>query len=281
MATYVFGDIQGCYSPLQRLLEKLAFDPARDRLWFAGDLVSRGRESLETLRLVRTLAASGAALNVLGNHDVSLIAAAYGLFPPHKSLRALMDAPDCAELIEWLRQCPLLHHEPALQAILVHAGIPPAWDLDTAQAMAAALSIELRQPDPQHWLAEVYGDQPAHWDHCTSSIDQQRYALNAFTRMRYCQPDGSLEFQQKLNPVDVQQSHPELIPWFRFPQRRVLPGTIFFGHWSTLGYHQENDVIALDTGCVWGGKLTAIRIDIHNKENYQLACTDYERRQKR
>ena len=278
MGIYVIGDIQGCYEPLRRLLDKLRFDPKLDQVWFAGDLVNRGKHSLETLRFVHSLAVENAALSVLGNHDISLIAAAYGIMEPHKSLRKLLDAPDCSELIDWLRYCPLLHVDPIKQAILVHAGISPAWDLDTAQACARALEEALRQSQPQAWLKQAYGNRPALWQDCQTKEDQERYSLNAFTRMRFCYPDGSLEFQQKLNPTEVAESQPELIPWFLHPKRLPIPYTILFGHWSTLGYHQDHNVIALDTGCVWGGSLTALNID--TKNTIGQACNDYERREK-
>lgn len=280
MSIYAIGDIQGCYAPLQRLLDKIRFDPSVDCLWFAGDLVSRGTQSLETLRFVRSLSQQNAAISVLGNHDISLIAAAYGLLPPHKSLRPLMDAPDFAELLAWLRQNPLMHTDDQHQAVLVHAGIPPHWDLPTAQTCAHIVETELRQPDPGAWLERAYGNKPALWEDCNSWPDQHRYIINAFTRMRYCYPDSSLEFAQKLNPTDVQVSYPELIPWFRHPDRKDIKHTILFGHWSTLGYHREHNVVALDTGCVWGGKLTAHCIDTNNKIGHQVACHDYERREK-
>ena len=278
MGIYVIGDIQGCYDPLRRLLEKIRFDPAYDQLWLTGDLVSRGKQSLETLRFIRELALQNAAISVLGNHDISLIAAAYDIFSPHKSLRKLMDAADLAELIDWLRFCPLLHIDPIKQAVLVHAGLSPHWDLNLAQQNAKTLEQALQQAEPKDWLKQVYGNNPAHWLDCHSSEDIQRYSLNVFTRMRYCYPDGSLDFQQKLNPSEIIESDPELIPWFRHPDRKLIPYTILFGHWSTLGYHRENNVIALDTGCVWGRSLTALNID--TKNIIGQACHDYERREK-
>ena len=270
MGTYVIGDLQGCYEPLRRLLDKIRFDPQYDQLWFTGDLVSRGKHSLETLRFVRSLSLEHAALSVLGNHDISLIAAAYGLLEPHKTLRKLLDAPDLFELVDWLRQCPFMHLDTDKQTVLVHAGISPEWDLALAQQQASRLEQALRQAHPETWLATAYGNKPAAWHDCQTPADQNRYSLNAFTRMRFCYPDASLEFQQKLNPIEV--------PWFRHPKRLPIPYTILFGHWSTLGYHQEHNVIALDTGCVWGGHLTALNIDTKNRIGQ--ACHDYERREK-
>lgn len=278
MGTYLIGDIQGCYEPLRRLLDKIRFDPKQDQLWFAGDLVNRGKHSLETLRFVRSLALENAALSVLGNHDISLIAAVYGLLEPHKSLRKLLDAPDLFELIDWLRQRPFMHVDEAKQAILVHAGISPEWDLANAQTQARRLEQALQQENPKAWLELAYGNKPTAWRACHTQEEQDRYSLNAFTRMRYCLPDASLEFQQKLNPNLVSQSQTELIPWFRHPSRLLIPYTICFGHWSTLGYYQEHNIIALDTGCVWGGTLTALNID--TKNSIGQTCHEYERREK-
>lgn len=275
MATYVIGDLQGCFTPLLRLLDKLKFDPAFDRVWFAGDLVSRGPQSLQTLRFAKTL--GRASVSVLGNHDISLIAAAYGVFPIHKSLAALQDAPDFAELLEWLRHRPLLHLDTELNAIMVHAGIPPVWDLKTAQQCARDVEKCLQSKNPQHWLDSIYGDKPCFWNPKSPTLDRQRFTVNALTRMRYCTPDKRLEFKQKLSPQAVEATHPELYPWFLHPKRQKIVQTIYFGHWSTLGYYEGNNVVALDTGCVWGGRMTAVRIDQEKKTKYQVACTEYGR----
>lgn len=276
MAIYVLGDIQGCFGPLERLLEQLQFNPQQDQIWFAGDLVSRGHQSLETLRWVRQLSLQQAAITVLGNHDISLIAAAYQVIPPHKSLYSLLNAPDFAELIDWLRQQPLLHIDDTTRSVLVHAGIPPLWSLALAEACARHVERELRQPAPRAWLEQIFGNKPARWQHCYTPLEQQRFTVNALTRMRYCYADGKLEFEQKLNPNQVAETHPALYPWFRHPLFQVKDYRILFGHWSTLGYHCEGNTIALDTGCVWGGKLTAVRID-QPLEAIQIPCSDYER----
>jgi bis(5''-nucleosyl)-tetraphosphatase (symmetrical) len=277
MATYAIGDLQGCYDPLMRLLDKLRFDPRQDTLWFAGDLVNRGKQSLETLRFVRSL--RDAAICILGNHDISLIAAHHGLRKPHKSLKTLLDAPDYPELITWLTQRPLLHVDTTLGYAISHAGIPPQWDLTTAQTCAREIERELRSPTVADWLAHVYGDQPDTWNPVATKYDRQRYILNAFTRMRYCRPDGSLEFNTKSNPFGSNQSSSlistELIPWFKYPTKQTLGLTTLFGHWSTLGYYNGNYVIALDTGCVWGGQLSAIRIDTKNQQLISIQCDDY------
>lgn len=277
MATFVVGDLQGCFTPLRRLLDELKFDPAFDRLWLAGDLVSRGPQSLQTLRFAKSL--GPACISVLGNHDISLIAAAHGAFAPHRSLQQLFDAPDCAELISWLRQRPLLHYDPELNAVMVHAGIPPGWTLETAQQCAREVEACLQQENPKDWLAAIYGNQPNSWqpEHFASPLERQRYIINAFTRMRFCHADGSLEFKHNLSPKQTVKKQPGLVPWFQHPQRQNIDATICFGHWSTLGYYQGDGVIALDTGCVWGGHLSAVRIDKVKKRKYQVACTEYGR----
>jgi len=268
MATYAIGDLQGCYDPLMRLLDKIRFDPRQDTLWFAGDLVNRGKQSLETLRLIRSL--RDAAICVLGNHDISLLAAFHGLRKPHKSLKTLTEAHDYPELIAWLAQRPLLHVDTQLGYAMSHAGISPQWDLATAQACAREVELELTRPTIATWLANVYGDQPDTWNPAHKQLDRHRYILNAFTRMRYCRPDGSLDFNAKGKP----QETTELIPWFKYPTRQSLGLTVLFGHWSTLGYYNGNYVIALDTGCVWGGQLSAIRID-KNEQLICIQCDDY------
>lgn len=281
MATYAIGDLQGCYDPLMRLLDKLRFNPAVDTLWFAGDLVNRGRQSLQSLRFVRSL--RDAAVCVLGNHDISLIAAFHGLRKSHRSLHELVTAPDYPELLDWLVQRPLLHVDPVLGYALSHAGIPPQWDLATAQACAREVEQELRAPTVATWLARVYGDQPDSWNPDLRGDDRHRYILNAFTRMRYCRADGSLDFEAKGSPeknVEMSKKLTELTPWFNYPTKSIIGMTVLFGHWSTLGYYKRNHVIALDTGCVWGGQLSAIRIDSNNQQQICIECDDYGREER-
>lgn len=276
MAIYAIGDLQGCYDPLMRLLDKIRFNPSHDTLWFAGDLVNRGKQSLETLRFVRSL--RDAAVCVLGNHDISLIAAFHGLRKPHNSLQALVTAPDYPELIAWLAQRPLLHVDQNLGFALSHAGIAPQWDLATAEACAREVEACLRSPLVGTWLANVYGDQPDCWQPALRGDARHRYILNAFTRMRYCRADGSLDFAAKgspLNNLNVERG--ELIPWFNYPTRCELNVTTLFGHWSTLGYYKNDRVIALDTGCVWGGQLSAISIDSNTPQVICIECDDYGR----
>lgn len=267
MATYVIGDLQGCYTALRRLLDQINFKPDQDQLWFAGDLVSRGPESLQCLRFVKSLGKS--AITILGNHDLSLIAAYYGVRKPHKSLKKLIKAPDYHELIFWLRYQPLLHVSEQHQAIMVHAGISPHWNLATAQANAQAVERRLHQFDPSLWFASMYGD-TAQWHDDLTQIERERYTINAFTRMRFCHHDMSLNFDKKLAPEVTLATHSDLVPWFQHPQRKQLPYRLYFGHWSTLGYYHDEHVTALDTGCVWNGMLSAVCIE--SQQHFSIAC---------
>lgn len=257
MAVYAVGDIQGCLDELQDLLSVLKFRRKRDKLWLVGDLVNRGPKSLETLRFVRDL--GDAAITVLGNHDLHLLALALtpGKRPVESGLRKVLKAPDCDELMEWLRRLPLLHHDESLNTTMVHAGIFPRWSLNKARKRAAEVEAELRGPDVVRFLRNMYGNKPDSWSGGLSGHSRLRFILNSFTRMRFCRQDGSLNFAAKLHPED----HRELQPWFDVPGRRADDTRIVFGHWSTLGYLEEHNLISLDTGCVWGGRLTAVRLD--------------------
>ena len=262
MSTYAIGDIQGCYQPLRRLLREIDFQPAMDRLWLAGDMVNRGPDSLAVLRFIRDLGAHASA--VLGNHDLHCIAAAYGLRKNHSgdTLQPILDAPDSHELIEWLCQCPLLHEEPGYPHVMVHAGIPPAWDLDTARDCARELEQVLRGPRREKFLRKMYGNKPDRWRRKLTGMSRLRYITNAFTRLRYCTADGRLNFSEDRPPGEQPV---ELIPWFEIPGRRTQGLPIIFGHWATLQIRQALDprygVLHVDTGCVWGGPLTAIRLE--------------------
>jgi len=269
MAIYAVGDLQGCLDPLQRLLERLAFDPAQDHLWLVGDVVNRGPQSLEALRFVRDL--GGAGLTVLGNHDLHLLAVALG---GHKTkgkdtLDTILTAPDRDELIDWLRRQPLLHHDPALGVVMAHAGIPPAWDLPTAIACARQAEAVLAGDEARNFLAEMYGDHPSRWDAGLEGLARLRYIVNALTRMRYLTADGRLEFKYKCAP---DQAPDGLIPWYAAP-RKPLGAKVVFGHWSTLGRTRLPGALALDTGCLWGGTLTAVRLDAPELPLFSEACT--------
>lgn len=268
MATYAVGDLQGCYKSLRRLMDKVDFSPENDRLWLAGDLVSRGNKSLEVLRYVKGLGPS--AVCVLGNHDISLIAAHYGLIKPHDSLKAVMKASDREELIDWLRHRPILHFDHDLGYCMAHAGIYPHWNWLQAQQCAREIEIPLRGATVERWLENVYGDKPEQWNSNLQSYDRHRFILNAFTRMRGCNPDGSMNFTVKGTAKDHQVNG--LYPWFRLPTRSPLPYKVIFGHWSALGYKNDSQIVSLDTGCVWGRKLTAVCLDDDIIQPIQVAC---------
>lgn len=258
MATYAIGDIQGCYDQLQALLEKVAFDPADDRLWLTGDLVNRGPRSLEVLRFVRNLGER--AVTVLGNHDLHLLAVWQhrDRLKRSDSLEPVLAAPDGDELLHWLRRQPLMHDDPALGFAMVHAGLSPQWDLPTAMACAEEVNAVLRGDRFTDFLAHMYGNRPDRWSPTLTGWDRLRYAVNCFTRLRYCSADGRLEFRQK----DAPGSQPAgYLPWFEVPGRRHAGREIIFGHWSTLGLYRGHGVRALDTGCLWGGALTALRLE--------------------
>ena len=268
MATYAIGDLQGCYDSLLRLLDKLNFDPAQDTLWFAGDLVNRGPDSLSSLRFVKSLAEH--AVTVLGNHDLHLLAIA----AKHKNtnddgLKAILKADDAGELLNWLRTQPLLHHDKELGFTMVHAGIYPHWDLQTAQHYAHELESVLRSDDYLDFVFNMYGNLPGKWNSDLQSWDRLRFICNSFTRMRYVEHDSTLNFHSHGAPG----THPEnTLPWFELPSRKTTNDRIVFGHWSTLGKINQKNIYALDTGCVWGGELTALRIDTEEVEYISVNC---------
>ena len=264
MAAYAIGDLQGCLSPLQRLLEKLRFDPISDRLWFCGDLINRGPASLATLRFVYALQqAHGSAITtVLGNHDLSLLAIAAGVKAPKRgdTIDDILTAPDRATLLRWLRQQPLLHHDCDLGFTLVHAGLVPQWDLTQAKACAAEIEAVLRGPDQDYlnYLNNMFGNRPNRWDDTLSGTERLRCITNIFTRIRFCSVEGTLSFSEKGPPGSQADG---LLPWFQVPKRRSTELRIVFGHWAALGVYHEPGIYALDSGCVWGGRLSALRLD--------------------
>lgn len=272
MATYAIGDIQGCYDELQDLLEKLRFDPANDRLWLTGDLVNRGPKSLEVLRLVKGFGER--AVTVLGNHDLHLLALwqhHHRHFKSNETLRNIFVASDGEELLHWLRCQPMMHYDPALGYALLHAGLPPQWDLEQALARAAEVEAVLRGEKFHEFLGHMYGNKPERWSDTLSGWDRLRFIVNCFTRLRYCTPDGKLDFKLKGHPDEEQQ--PDHLPWFRLPQRKSRTTPIIFGHWSTLGLYQADNIHAIDTGCLWGGTLTALRLE--DEAMISLPCQGY------
>lgn len=268
---WAIGDLQGCHSDLQSLLDKIGFDRDKDTLWFTGDLVNRGPESLTTLRFVRNL--GSAATTVLGNHDLHLLAVAYGHTDAksNDTFHDILDAPDRDELMDWLRFQPLAVHDASHGWFMSHAGIPPCWTIAEALDRAAEIEAILCGDNPDQLLADMYGNQPDLWSGTLDGLPRWRYIVNAFTRMRYCHPDGRLDFREKGAPG----SQPgDLEPWYALPGRRSEGEKIVFGHWSTLGPTGTGspDVVALDTGCLWGGKLTALRLDSVARERHCVNC---------
>jgi bis(5'-nucleosyl)-tetraphosphatase (symmetrical) len=258
MALYAIGDIQGCARAFDALLAALRFDVQRDRLWLVGDLVNRGPESLGVLRTVMALGTS--AVTVLGNHDLHLLATAAGAREPgpDDSFEAVLRAADRNELLDWLRRRPLLHHDARRNRVLVHAGIPPRWSLAVAADAAREVESLLHGRDWMQALAGMYGNTPTRWRTDMPRAERVRYTINALTRMRYCDADGELEFEHS-GPPGSQASG--LVPWFDHPLRVATDAHIVFGHWSALGVLCRADVTATDSGCVWGGALTAVPLD--------------------
>ncbi len=263
MAIYAIGDLQGCYEDLINLLDKINFNTQNDTLWFVGDLVNRGPDSLKTLRYVKDLGTN--ALTVLGNHDLHLLATYHGLKRnKDASIQEILNAPDCEELINWLRSQPLLVHDKKSQFTMVHAGIYPLWNLSQAQQYAHELETVLRSSGYLDFLKHMYGDLPNKWHKDISAWERLRFICNAFTRMRYCSPECQLDFNHN---GELGSQGNELIPWFDVKQRAAQKNKIVFGHWSTLGYFKDqkkfsipDNIYPTDTGCVWGGKLTALKI---------------------
>ena len=254
MSLYLIGDVQGCDAALGRLLAHIGFSPSRDRLVVLGDLVNRGPDSLAVLRRLRAL--DGAAEALLGNHDLHLLALAHGIRPAHRhdTLAPLLAAPDRGTLLHWLTWRPLALVQEGW--LLVHAGVLPQWDADQVLALAAEVEDALRA-DPPAFLARMYGNQPDRWHDDLRGPDRWRVVVNALTRLRFCSTDGTMEFATK---DGAGAAPPGFMPWFEVPGRRSLAGRVAFGHWSTLGLLQRPGLLALDTGCVWGGCLSAARL---------------------
>jgi bis(5'-nucleosyl)-tetraphosphatase (symmetrical) len=261
VATYAVGDLQGCYDPLRRLLDALKLDTARDRLWFCGDLVNRGGQSLETLRLVKSLDAQLPCVVVLGNHDLSLLAVAERKESEQRKVNAdlqrVLFAPDRDELLDWLRRRPLFHLDRALGYALVHAGIAPKWTLEIAERRAREVERRLRGRNRRKLLKQMYGNKPDAWSPKLEGNERQRAIINVLTRMRYCNARGKIDFDEKGPPGTQKRG---LYPWFEVPGQVARELPIVCGHWSTLGLVRGMGVCAIDTGCVWGGPLTALEL---------------------
>ncbi len=267
MAVYAIGDVQGCFDELLALFEAIHFSPKHDQVWFTGDLVNRGTQSLEVLRFVKSL--GDRAVTVLGNHDLHLLAVAAGAakLRPKDSFMDVLEAPDRDTLLVWLRRQALLHHDAELGYTLVHAGLPPQWDLATAQVCAAEVEHVLRGADALPFFQQMYGAQPARWRDDLRGWERLRFITNSFTRLRYCEADGSLAFTCKGAPGTQAARQ---VPWFEVADRRSADLNILFGHWSTLGRYEGRGVTCLDTGCVWGAALTALRLD--DRRWFSVSC---------
>jgi len=269
MPVYVIGDVQGCYQPLRALLTEIRFDPTRDSLWFTGDLVNRGPQSLEVLRYVKAL--SNRAICVLGNHDLHLLAMAAGAAKPKKrdTLEKILAAPDKDELLQWLRRRPLLHHDDRLGYTLIHAGLLPAWTFIDSKRLAQEAQDLLRGDMMMDFFHHMYGDLPDHWNENLRGADRLRVIVNAFTRLRYCDLEGNMDLRPKGPPGS---QPPDLMPWFQVPGRRSQDLRIVFGHWSALGLWQGDGVIGLDSGCLWGKSLSAVRLDKDPVKFFSVPC---------
>ena len=263
MSAYAIGDVQGCYSELQNLLNEINFDERRDELWFTGDLVNKGPKSLQTLRFIKALGVN--AKITLGNHDLHLLAVAKNIQPLLKkdTIQEILAADDVKELIDWLKSRPLLITDDNLNFTMVHAGLPPQWSLENAKEFAKECELILQSEKINKLLAEMYGDTPNIWVNSLQDYAKQRFIINCFTRIRFCNSDGMLDFDAKVAPGKQNTS---LIPWYSLPNRKTKDNKIIFGHWSTVHIGNEKNfkqynVYPIDTGCLWGGRLTAMRLE--------------------
>ena len=264
MATYAIGDVQGCFDELQQLLRNVGFSN-QDRLWFVGDLVNRGPKSLEVLRFVRALGPRAAT--VLGNHDLHLVAQFEGLEGPKRgdTFQDVLESPQAAELVAWLRRQPMMVVDE--RYAMVHAGLLPQWTIERARALAKEVEDALRGPSHREFLKHMYGNNPARWDDALTGWDRLRVLVNAMTRMRFCDERGRMDLEGKgTKPAKGYRR------WYELRSRE--PRTLVFGHWSQLGLVMEPAVVGLDSGCVWGGALSALRLE--DRTLYQVACRGYQ-----
>ncbi len=265
MPIYAIGDLQGCYQSFRQLLDLVQFDPSSDQLWLVGDIVNRGPDSLALLRFLKQ--AGDSTKIVLGNHDLHLLMVAEGFakMTAGDTLQAILDAPDRDELLHWLRHQSLLHTEGDF--VMVHAGLLPAWTIKQARQLAKEVEVALRQENFHEVFASLYGNKPNYWHDSLTSYERLRLIVNAMTRMRVCTTDGHIDFTYKGKETHVPTGY---MPWFDVPNRASEHATIVCGHWSALGLKVRDNLIALDTGCLWGGKLTAIRLG--DRKIFQVPC---------
>lgn len=269
---FLVGDLQGCAAPFDRLLEAIGFSPSRDHLHVLGDLVNRGPASLAVLERLQGL--GGSATSLLGNHDLHLLALAHGVRRPHRgdSVQAVLDSPRRTAWLDWLRHQRMA--DSTCGWLLVHAGVVPQWSSRRTLELAAEVEALLQGPDWTDFLRVMYGNEPARWDESLAGLERCRFIVNVLTRIRFCSDDGTLEFDTK----DGAEAAPAgFRPWFEIPERRSRGEPIAFGHWSTLGLIDRPDLLALDTGCVWGGSLSAARIDGGRREIFQVRCPQARR----
>ena len=269
MALYLIGDLQGCDAPLQRLLTKIGFSPSRDTLYFLGDLVNRGPDSLAVLRRLQSYGAAARCL--LGNHDLHLLAVSQGVRPPGRKdpLGPLLAAPDREALRDWLRQQDMAMH--AHGCLRVHAGVLPSWSVAKTMALAGEVQAVLRSSGSGEFLHQMYGNTPLRWSDALQGTDRLRMIVNALTRLRFCTADDTMEFE---STAGLDGAPPGFMPWFEVPGRQTAGDTVAFGHWSTVGWLGRGDVLSLDTGCVWGGCLSALRLGATpaQRELIQVEC---------
>lgn len=265
MATYAIGDIQGCFLTFTQLLDEIGFNPGRDRLWLVGDLINRGPQSLAMLRWAREHQQSLRV--VLGNHDLHALAVAEGFVPAHRSdtLQPLLEAPDRDALLHWMRQQPLAHAEGGY--LMVHAGLLPQWTSAQTVALAQEVEVALRGDNYRDFLEQMYGNQPDRWQDDLQGIDRLRIVTNALTRLRACSAEGVMDFRFK---GELRDMPPGLMPWFEVPGRQSADSTVICGHWSALGLVLRDNLIALDTGCLWGGQLSALQLE--DRRLFQVPC---------
>lgn len=270
MAVYVIGDIQGCYRQLKTLLNAVGFKSDKDRLWFVGDLINRGPDSLKTLRFVKQL--GDQAVTVLGNHDLHLLSAFYAdtNLKSSDTLKPVLKARDSEALMQWLRRRPLMHHDIDLNFTMVHAGVYPGWSISEALRYARKVEAFLQGDKHRSFFNKMYGNQPDFWSEDLQGMDCLRFITNVFTRMRYLKLDLRLDLDAKGSPENLVKSNAK--PWFEFKQSAIKHSRVAFGHWSTLPTGQYGNCFAVDSGCVWGGRLTALRIDKTTPRWYSLPC---------
>jgi bis(5'-nucleosyl)-tetraphosphatase (symmetrical) len=267
MATYAIGDVQGCYDQLMRLLERAGYDERRDVLWFVGDLVNRGPQSAQTLRFAKSLGPR--QVTVLGNHDLALLVVAEGIKKPHRgdTFGEILQAPDRDELIAWLRHQKLMHAGDGYA--MVHAGLLPQWSVAQALALSREVEAALQGPDHREFLKDMYGNEPVRWRDDLAGYDRLRIIVNAMTRARMVTPDGAMEFSHRLGPATAPAGY---LPWYDVPARASRGTPIIFGHWAALGLLLREDVVGLDTGCVWGRSLSALRLE--DRKLFQCGCSE-------